>query len=51
MPNKLSSRNLVSRPENMDETVPHMFLICERINNMALLKENKEINWPQKKKI
>ena len=26
------------------------FLDFARINNMALLKENKKINWPQKKK-
>ena len=29
MPNVLSPRDLVSRPDNMDETVPHtLFRIC-----------------------
>ena len=26
------------------------FLICKRINNLALLKENKKVNWPEKRK-
>ena len=29
VPNVLSPRDLVFRPDNMDETVPHMFLSTE----------------------
>ena len=30
VPNVLSPRDLVFRPDNMDETVPHMFEHCEQ---------------------
>ena len=29
MPNVLSPRDLVSRPDNMDETVPHIIIYCQ----------------------
>ena len=34
VPNLLSPRDLVSRPDNMDETVPHTRIIHKKKNNL-----------------
>ena len=34
-PNVLSPRDLVSRPENMDETVLHTYITISAVNNLG----------------
>ena len=45
VPNVLSPRDLVSRPDKMDETVPH----TQRMQEMVSVKVNREIqtSWLQ----
>ena len=40
VPNVLSSRDLVFRPDNMDETVPHTHLAASSITGTSLFRSN-----------
>ena len=54
MPNVLSPRDLVFRPDNMDETVPHILMIWSKNlflesikgrNSVANLRKNNDLQY------